>query len=257
MDNFGPGQIFELRAADEPLDTSSITTRFTAICSLSVGFGRRSQVVLASNDAEPSAPLSVLKFYDPTLLDPRSYPEGRKATCDIHQSAEAMAYRTLEPLQGDGIPRFRGEYLYRRLGDVCTCFCYKVNLLDFIDGGVPLGDLGPDSFTVDQKSILASDASNLLEKMHELGVYHHDLLASNCLWNGKSIIIVDFEDATFRQDAGEEDQIREWVALDKGQLLSTLVESVGIEDTRPIYGISPALPFDESEGFQQQPEEYR
>jgi len=33
----------------------------------------------------------------------------------------------------------------------------------------------------------------------------------------------------------EEDLIDEWIALDEGQLMSTLVESVGIEDTRPTY----------------------
>jgi len=234
MDNFGPGQIFELRAADTSLDTSSITTRFKIVCNLSVGFGKRSQVVGARNVDEPSAPLSVLKFYDPTFLDPRSCPEGRKAACDIRRSTEARAYRTLESLQGNGIPHFRGEYRYAKRDDVCTCFCYKVNLLDFVDDGIPLSDLRPGHFTVDQKSSLASDAFILLENMHTLGVYHHDLIASNCIWNGKSITIIDFENATFRANA-EEDLIDEWIALDKGQLMSTLVESVGIEDTRPTY----------------------
>jgi serine/threonine protein kinase len=247
MDNFGPEKIFELRAADTSL-TSSITTRFQAISNLSAGFGQRSQVVLARNVDEPSAPLSVLKFYDPTFLDPRSYPEGREAACDVFQSAEAMAYRALESLQGNGIPPFQGEYRYRRPGALCMCFCYKVNLLGFVDG-VPLGDLHPDSFTVDQRSSLASDAFSLLDKIHQLGVYHHDLIASNLLWNGKSITILNFENVTFCQDA-EEDLIREWVALDKGQLMSTLVESVGIEDTRPMYGISPGLRFDDKEGVQ-------
>ena len=37
--------------------------------------------------------------------------------------------------------------------------------------------------------------------MHTLGVYHHDLIASNCIWNGKSITIIDFENATFRANA--------------------------------------------------------
>lgn len=97
---------------------------------------------------------------------------------------------------------------------------------------------------------LKSDAFNLLEKMHALGVYHHDLIESNYLWNGKSITIVDFENATFRQDA-DEDLIHDRVALDIGQLTSTLVESVGIEDTRPSYSIPPAFSFDANEGVQQ------
>ena len=43
-------------------------------------------------------------------------------------------------------------------------------------------------------------AFKILNKMHELGVYHHDLVVSNLLWDGKSVTVIDFENATFRRD---------------------------------------------------------
>jgi serine/threonine protein kinase len=253
MDNFGRGQTFELRAPDTRPNTSPVTTGLKVDRELAVGFGRSSQVVVAHHLAKPSQH-SVLKFYDPTLYDLRSCPDGRKAFCDVLQSAEARAYHLLEPLQGHGIPRFEGEYLYRRVSsEDCPCFHYKVNLLEFVPA-VRFDNLDPKSFTVDQKSVLKSHAFKILDKIHELGVYHHDLISSNLLWDGKSVTIIDFGNATFRQDA-KEHLIDEWVELDKGQLMSTLVESVGIEDTRPSYVDIPSWPFDENNGARQQEED--
>ena len=43
-------------------------------------------------------------------------------------------------------------------------------------------------------------AFKILDKMHELGVYHHDLVVSNLLWDGKSVTVIDFENGEMVRD---------------------------------------------------------
>ena len=256
MDNYGQGQIFELRATDPVVGTSSAETlSLHVVRELKVGFGRQSQVLVALIPERSEH--VVVKFYDPTLnpaVDLRDWPNGRKEFCDKLQSSEAQAYRKLESLQGHGIPRFEGEYYYRRRSEHdCPCFRYKANLLELVPG-VSLAQLDLSSFTADQRSTLKSDAFRILDKMHELGIYHHDLIASNLLWDGKSVTIIDFENATFRDDNAET-LIDEWVKLDEGELLSTPVDFVGIEDPRPSHIDTPLGWHLEQNGVAQEPEQ--
>ena len=95
-----------------------------------------------------------------------------------------------------------------------------------------LGDIEPQDLSGDERCTLEKSGFAFLNKIHDLGVYHHDITAPNLFWDRSDhLMLADYETATFKDDFTI-DYILEWGASDKGQLMSILRE-YGIEDKRP------------------------
>jgi serine/threonine protein kinase len=205
---------------------------------VAIGPGRHSQVVMVRIIGAECKGLDVplvAKFYDPRFcqeVDSCDWPGGRPQFCAATKTNESKAYRTLEPLQGSEIPNFLGEYTCCSPKSATTTFDYPYAiLLELID--LPtLADIPPQDLSMTDRVTLKSRAYTVLRKIHDLGVYHHDIRPANVFWNRLSDLkVMDYGLATFK-DGRTAKTIEEWTMLDKGQLMS-LLHDYGIEYEGP------------------------
>ena len=144
----------------------------------------------------------------------------------ITRSNELKAYRTLQLLQGSEIPNFLGEYTCRNPQTTDTAFSFPdAILLEFVDLQT-LADIRPQDLSMTDRITLKDRAFAVLNKIHDLGVYHRDIRPANVFWNrSKDLKIIDYGLATFK-DGKTTDIIEEWTKLDKGHFISMLVTTV-------------------------------
>jgi serine/threonine protein kinase len=240
MEAYGLGRRFQLQAAEPNAITAgldSMTLDIEITKHLAVGRDRRCQVLVVrivnGGSADPNT--FVAKFYDPTFcadVEPAEWPGGREQFCASCRSNETKAYKTLNQLQGTDIPIFYGEYKYQPPNDAPSQFSSAYAILLEVINHCTLGDIEPHDLAADEKGTLKDRGFALLDNIHSLGVYHHDIRADNLFWDRKKQLkLGDYEFATFKNERTT-DRITEWVALDKGQLISML-EHYGIKDDRP------------------------
>lgn len=204
---------------------------------IAIGTGLHSQVVFVRIIGERKGldlPL-VAKFYDHRFfqeVDPAEWPGGRLQRCLTMRSNELKAYQTLQPLQGSEIPKFLGEYTCRNPQTTDTAFSFPdAILLEFVDLQT-LADIRPQDLSMTDRITLKDRAFAVLNKIHDLGVYHRDIRPANVFWNrSNDLKIIDYGLATFK-DGKTTETIDEWTKLDKGQLMSMLVD-YGIEYEGP------------------------
>lgn len=241
LEAYDVGRRFQLTAAEPNAMTAkldSMTFDVEITKHLAVAPGRRCQVLVVRIINRVNAgldPVFVAKCYDPTFcpeVDPVEWPGGRQVFCASLRSIETKAYKTLQPLQGTQIPTFYGEYKYDIPEDVPSQFsCADAVLLEVINHST-LGDIEPQDLAAEEKIALRDRGFTLLDQIHALGVYHHDIKAANLFWDRSNhLMLGDYESATFKSDSTI-DRIAEWIASDKGQLIS-MFHDYGIEDTRP------------------------
>ena len=234
------GQQIELQTDQPNIMTTSLgSTTFTIeiVKRLATGSRRHNEVsvvrILHESGAESKSFEFVAKFFDHRFsphVDPREWPKGSQQRSAAYKDAEVRAYKLLKPLQGIDIPIFYGEYTFQLP-------CYEgilynrgsVILLEFINTST-LYDIRRLNLTFD-KLALKLQAFAILNNIHSHGVYHHDLVPENLFWDNSKPKLVDFEQATFRNE-DTKDLIEEWIALDRGQLISAL-RYYGIKDERP------------------------
>lgn len=130
------------------------------------------------------------------------------------------------------IPNFYGQYKYYILDCVRSEFnSVDVILLERINHP-SLNDIKSQDLTADEKIALKDSAFDVLDKIHDLGVYNLDIQAPNMFWDRSShLVLCDFESATFKTESTV-GHIATWVASDRGKLI-TMLDDYGIEDERP------------------------
>ena len=203
-----------------------------------MGPGRRCQVLVVRIITDSNAVLDkvyVAKCYDPTLcpdVERTEWPGGTQQNCTSLKNTETKAYKILHQLQGTDLPTFYGVYKYDIPNNISSRYVEADAILLEVINHSTLGDIDPGDLSPDEKLELKRLGDALLAKIHNLGVYHHDITPENLLWDRrKSLKLIDFEAATFRDGNGS-DRTKEWIALDRGKLIS-LLEGYGIKDERP------------------------
>ena len=92
-----------------------------------------------------------------------------------------------------------------------------------------LASINKADYQADELDVLERTASDLLNNIHEHGVYQLDIRPDNTFWHRSSqVFLCDFEDTTFREKKSD---VSELVHLDKGRLISMLVNA-GVKDPR-------------------------
>jgi hypothetical protein len=187
--------------------TKSSATDSTSICitivqHLSVNIHRQSQTVvvqLMQGDMQydddgttlPTESTFVAKFYDPeyALAGPE-WSEGSDECCAGSKGNEVKASPSALGVRYAGILRYDRpiniESERRRVA---------VLLLEHITDPA-LSDL---TLTPGDSTALTSASFALLKRMHDRGVYHHDIRAPNMLWGHQHarLTLLDFEHASF------------------------------------------------------------
>ena len=109
---------------------------------------------------------------------------------------EVTAYRQLNILQGNTIPRFLGEFTYHpTAGEVVDLI-----LLEYLRAP-PFQSV--DCLGRDEKILLKEESDRFLDVLRSCGVSHNDLRAENLLWDSQTgFWALDFEDATFNDEQG-------------------------------------------------------
>jgi serine/threonine protein kinase len=188
----------------------------------------------------------VAKFYDPfsdLRAEPCHHPEGPVQARTERREREIRAYQALQPIQGVVVPRYYGEYKYRKVespssnGDE-----YRVLMFEYVCRP-PLSELYGEMYftrkvlTENQKTSLKDQLVSALNSIHDLGVFQFDIVATNFLWNETDgAMMIDFESAHCKDKLTPE-LARQAQSSDMGQLID-LMSAFGIEDDT----VYPPLP---------------
>jgi serine/threonine protein kinase len=246
-----PAAVYRVGSLLKLHTTKPSATDFTSICirivqHLSVSIRRPSQTVVArlmegdvqyDNDGStlPTESMFVAKFYDPEYaLAGREWPEGSDEWCATSKGNEVKAYNLLRQLQGSDTPVFYGEYSYERPTNAHSeRRRIAVLLLEYITDPA-LSDL---TLTPGDSTALTSASFALLKRMHDCGVYHHDIRAPNMLWGREQprLTLLDFEHASFGDSFSPELMAEKKVEWEKDDiaLMSVTLEECGFEVDRP------------------------
>jgi hypothetical protein len=185
---------------------TSASIRIEIVHHLRVDVGPPSQTVVArliegdvqchtdgATRAVPVGSTVVAKIYDPEYVWEEGIwkPDEDEKSCAEAKSNEVKAYNLLSHMQGHDIPIFYGEYSYaRRLGSNIS-----VILMEYVtDPVLCLVNVHPSDANTFRSASFA-----LLKRVHDSGVYHHDVAARNMLWSRDKprLTLLDFEQATF------------------------------------------------------------
>lgn len=235
MDVYAVGRRIRLESSESNLLTDmlgSLAFEVQVESHLSVGMGRRSQVLLVRVIQASDPLMFVAKCFDPAChpsVDPLEWPGGPQQACESGKQAEVAAYARLKQLQGINIPTFYGEYQYRTDGPFSTRA--SAIIIEFID--TPrLADQNREEFTSTQLTALETGVFALLDKIQDCGVYRIDFNTANWFWDrGNVIKLCDFEDTIVESDEIA-DSIGQCVAQDRGNLEAMLIEC-GVEYKGP------------------------
>jgi len=208
------------------------------------GYGYDSEkrsVVLLVRVVKPEQsglPAFVAKVFDPNMnqnpMDPLTYPQGATQFCEAGREAEIAVYQRLESFQGTTIPLFYDDFRVHKQWDQYQTSMYPVSaiLLGVID--LPsLADRDPDDYSPSERQAMETAVYALLDKFHELGVYHLDDNPPNWFWDRQqnTLKVIDFEDAICADNTST--YVRDtaspvWTAEDRGNMETMLNSSCGV-----------------------------
>ena len=163
---------------------------------------RRSQVVLVSTANQEHF---VAKCFDPSLCPTDGAAEARQTVseyCQARSRVEADVYERLAQFQGQYIPKFYGRYRYASATAILLEYIPKPSL-DHFHAGLPESELYE----------LLDIGTTALNAIHELGIFHYDIQASNVFWSKetKALRIVDWE---FSRRDPPSDLVKDWAQSD-------------------------------------------